>query len=242
MILNMMGGGGSGGAELNFEVVGGTTQPTNPKENCIWVNTENTITGWSFNATEPIASEGLVWFDVSTSSSAKFNALCVNAIQVYPISAKQYISGAWVDVTAMSYQGDEWVDWKTYLFNDGKVVQWTAYGSGCKISNDAIVFNSTVDYRGAYTSNKIDLANYSKIIAVGEVSSVWNTDSYNIPRFIVTRTPVTNSPNNGDAHLHFTQTGHVKLELDISGIQNGSYYVEIWGAFVGSFTQIYLEQ
>lgn len=43
----------AGGTSLNFKVVGGTTEPTNHKENMIWVNTSNKITGWYFSATQP---------------------------------------------------------------------------------------------------------------------------------------------------------------------------------------------
>lgn len=45
--------GGGGGAPLNFKVVGGTSAPSNPKENTIWVNTDSAITGWHFGAEEP---------------------------------------------------------------------------------------------------------------------------------------------------------------------------------------------
>lgn len=48
MIFNMSGGGG---AALNFKVMGGTAEPSNPKENTIWVNTNNPITGWQFSST-----------------------------------------------------------------------------------------------------------------------------------------------------------------------------------------------
>jgi hypothetical protein len=44
---------GAGGSSLNFTVVGGTTEPANPKENTIWVNTDQEITGWCFSAKEP---------------------------------------------------------------------------------------------------------------------------------------------------------------------------------------------
>lgn len=40
-------------AILNFNVVGGTTQPTNPIENTIWVNTDMDITKWYFSNDEP---------------------------------------------------------------------------------------------------------------------------------------------------------------------------------------------
>jgi hypothetical protein len=112
--------GGSGGAALNFKVVGGTTEPVNPKENMIWVKTER-IGAWYFSATQP---EGLlewdVWFPTGTASTVEFNALKKNAVQVYPLSAKQMVSGALMDVTAKSYQNETWNDWILYLFNYGK--------------------------------------------------------------------------------------------------------------------------
>lgn len=45
--------GAGGGASLNFKVVGGTTEPVSPKENTIWVNTDQKITSWHFGAEEP---------------------------------------------------------------------------------------------------------------------------------------------------------------------------------------------
>lgn len=48
----------STGAELNFEVVGGTVQPENSKENTIWINTYTEITSWDFYATEPYRRSG----------------------------------------------------------------------------------------------------------------------------------------------------------------------------------------
>lgn len=115
MIINMTGGGG-GGAALNFDVKAYATEEAllaaTPKENTIGIITTNKITGWLFSATEPEnPSEGMVWISTGTASTTEFNALKKNGIQVYPLSAKQYISGAWVDVTAMSYQGGEWHGW-----------------------------------------------------------------------------------------------------------------------------------
>ena len=47
------GNGGSKPLDLNFKVVGGTSTPTSPKENTVWVNTDTTITGWHFGPNEP---------------------------------------------------------------------------------------------------------------------------------------------------------------------------------------------
>ena len=38
---------------LTFQVIGGTAQPTAPRENDIWVNTDQNITSWHFGAEEP---------------------------------------------------------------------------------------------------------------------------------------------------------------------------------------------
>ena len=116
----MYGFGGAGGAVLNFEVIGGTSQPGSAKENTIWINTDK-INNYYFSATQPEnVTDYDVWISTGTSSSIEFNALKKNGIQVYPISAKQYVNGAWVDVDAMSYQDGEWVDWAVYLFKSGK--------------------------------------------------------------------------------------------------------------------------
>lgn len=112
--------GVSAGAPLNFKVVGGTSAPSNPKENTIWVNTDAEITNWAFSAAQPeTATAGMVWIFTGTSSPAEFNALKKNGITVYPLLAKQYVSGAWVSKIAKSYQGGQWVDWTMYLYNKG---------------------------------------------------------------------------------------------------------------------------
>ena len=124
MIINMTGGGG--GAALNFDVKAYATEEAllaaTPKENTIGVITQTAITSWAFSATEPAEPvAGMVWISTGDSSGVAFNALKKNAIQVYPLSAKQYVDGAWVDVTAMSYQGGEWVEWLTAIFDEGKL-------------------------------------------------------------------------------------------------------------------------
>ena len=60
-----------GGANLNFKVVGGTTAPSDPKENTIWVNTDTAIHAWDFSATEPTKrskNKNMVLVDASTTT------------------------------------------------------------------------------------------------------------------------------------------------------------------------------
>jgi hypothetical protein len=136
MIFNMSSGGAGGAAGLNFKVVDGTTKPTNPKENMIWVNTATKITSWVFSAIEPNNPvDDMVWFSIGTTSASEFNALKKNGIMVYPLSAKQYISGAWVTVTAMSYMDGQWDSWILYLYNKG-IEYIDEYGNGWTGSGD----------------------------------------------------------------------------------------------------------
>ena len=99
-----------GGAGLNFKVIG-NPKPETAKENTIWIDADE-INGWAFSATEPeITTPGMVWISIGTSSSVAFNALKKHSAMIYPISAKQYVGGAWVKKTAQSYQNGAWVEW-----------------------------------------------------------------------------------------------------------------------------------
>jgi hypothetical protein len=40
----------AGEADVNLAVIGGTSAPSNPVENTVWVNTSVAITDWQFTA------------------------------------------------------------------------------------------------------------------------------------------------------------------------------------------------
>ena len=110
---------GSGG--LNLKVVGGTTQPTSPKKNTVWVNTDTAINGYAFSAaqpTNPVA--GMVWIKTGAASPVEMNVDKKNTVMVYPISCKQYVSGAWTDKTAKTYLNGQWQAWGMFLYNYGE--------------------------------------------------------------------------------------------------------------------------
>lgn len=252
-------GGSGGSASLNFRVIGGTSTPSNPKINDIWVNTDRKITSWHFGADEPNVydvklsfegnnawidaphqlsvgdilnfvipgthysplediniqdvitgkiysirdldgtavgewtagikvgvkisnnihpignhsgyhgsaylvswgsyyhEEGTVWVTTGASSPVAFNALKKNSVMVYPMSAKQYIGGSWVDKTAKSYQGGAWVDWikYSYLFKsgEGEKVAFVKNSNGGQVtvSKDSVVLSCpNVGYNSVY--------------------------------------------------------------------------------------------
>lgn len=112
---------GNGGADsLNFKIVGGTEQPQNPRENTIWIQTDTNISEWSFAPSAPqTAKNGAVVIITGSSGAVGFNALRRNGIQLYPLSAKQYVSGSWVTKTMKIYQGGSWAESILYLHKAG---------------------------------------------------------------------------------------------------------------------------
>ena len=182
--------GSGGGASLNFKVVG-NPQPTNPKENTIWVNTDVEIPNWYFSATQPENMQpGEVWISTGTSSTVAFNALKKGGtVMVYPISAKQMgQDGVLVDVTAKSWQNGAWVDWipTGALYYKGNECEPATGGWGSRAtgqagggwtpfapSMDIIGGKMTISFKdtGAFnvcgvieTKKEIDVTNYSHIV------------------------------------------------------------------------------
>lgn len=219
-------GGGSGG--LNFKIVGGTSKPYNPRENTIWVNTDQKITSWVFSAEEPESpSEGMVWFTIGTSSESKFNALKKNVIQVYPLSAKQYVSDALIDVTVEIYQGGEWKPWLTELYwfengtlnstigyvldtGDGADDWWTVNSSGFKV-----VIPEDTYWSWIRSKNKVDVTKYKTL------QFVFTSQTGGKATFGLTSKTDCSSFT---AQKERTTTGSGTASVDVSSI-SGTYYI-----------------
>lgn len=173
-------GGGSGG--LNFKIVGGTSEPSNPKENTIWVNTDQNITSYILSATKPETPEdGMVMITIGKDSTVAFSVTKKNPVMVYPISAEQYVSGAWVSKGAKTYQNGMWLPWMLFLYDagtfsavSGTMVQRgiTKYGTAgsCSISQgetSVTIRSDSGTCALAYFSNKIDLTHYKTLFFYG---------------------------------------------------------------------------
>lgn len=153
------------GVALNFRVVGGTTQPLNPKENDIWVETAEEITGYVFDSTEPASpTAGLVWFPIAISGPVSFPVTEENPVYVYPQSPKQYVSGSWVQKQAHIYQDDAWADFGLIVWKYGDSTSiWTTVG--VTISTGASYITMTAqDYNYTAYSPLVDVTPYSKLI------------------------------------------------------------------------------
>lgn len=239
--------GGGGGAALNFKVVGGTSAPASPKENTIWVNTNTAITDWVFSATQPSAKSGRVWISTGTSSPIEFNALKKNGIQMYPISAKQYVSGAWVDKTEKIYQGGKWKDWATYIFNSGEGALKEIYSrirpEDITVTNDKITVYSSGG-TVVVAKEAVDMSKYKSMKV--ECIVTQNSISGNPAGALCmanTNSPGSSAPNN-TTYYPMSVTFPVSTERQIVELKlgtTGKLYPAIAGCFAGTIYNWWLE-
>lgn len=244
-----------GGAPLNFKVVG-NPQPTNPRENTIWINTDTAVTGYVFSAAAPSSpTQGMVWIAVGTSSPVEFNALKKNGIQVYPISAKQYVSGAWVGRTAKIYQGGEWHDWMFDLYVDGSEWETRALkpSSGwphvytptvTKNTDGSTTVSLTVSGEGGggvwELKNDIDVTNYKSLCIKCKVSLPSRTDAGVCAHLAVMHRSTSYWETDAAAIRTLPSENNITTyELDIASL-DGAYDIAVccrWnGAWLGTGT------
>ena len=228
----------SGVDMLNYQVIGGTQVPANPKENTIWVNTSNMVSGYVFADELPDsvnAENGLVWVVTGIPNSVEFNAVKENGIYIRILAVKQYVGGVWTKKPAKVFQGGAWVDVIYYLFKNGKVN--TGLVGGIRGTNDGtrLVFDNEISpgKNLTYTTTKkVDLTNVNKI-HIKFVSPRTTT-------YIYLRLLICGSSYNG---TNVTSSGVVKsameaspytndyqeLVLDVSDV-SGEYYIGYaWG-------------
>ena len=196
--------GSGGGTPLNFKVVAYPTEEelmsANPRGMVVGVVTTEKITSWAFVVTEPMDPEaGMVWFSTDRFSTAQFNALRKNCIQVYPATAKQYIGGEWIDKPVRFFQNGEWVKaWDGVLYDAGNEFEtitggW-AFSNGRNNSCTSgtwergetfLRLHTGADPRAcqACTVKKIDLTNYKYLccnstgsgsLQIGETEQMYN--------------------------------------------------------------------
>ena len=184
---------------------------------------------------------GFIWIAIGTSSTIAFNALKKNGIQVYPISAKQYIGGELTNVEASIYRDGAWTVWSTLwdgtIFEPGNQHEditggWTAngyhrgsnttYPTAAEITDDGIYVEGIQNAnRVMGTDIAIDLTEYKTIEVEYTVHSMYQTTS---PGGIYVRDskdiylpPVSAALNN--------TLGLGTTQLDISSLDAGSYYI-----------------
>ena len=235
----------------NYCVVGGMEEPENPTENMIWVQTEDTEIGnVYFSGIEPSSvADNDIWILTDTNSStAAFDSIRIgnDTMQtIYPISAKQYIGGAWVDKTTKSWQNGKWVDWipAGALYWDGidrtnftggweslavNIIDTVSSKKALTVENYngyVKIYQTNGGARGLYvTKNKIRINGYSSLKLSGEIYSLNGNP-------IVVALMTDKTKNGVIASYSFAQHGITKTFDDESIItlpsSGGEYYVGI---------------
>ena len=181
---NTGGGGSSGGSAL--VVVGGTIRPAKAAQNMIWANTDKEITSYILSAAEPENPvNGMLWLTIADSGGIKIaSPIGDDWLTVYPLDTKQYVSGAWVVVEAMSYQDGAWVEWfnPNALYEKGRINY--ELGGGLEVyrtvgdssvtfgdSSFSVYVDKTTQSAIVGTKEKIDLSKYSKMYIVIDSAS-----------------------------------------------------------------------
>lgn len=237
--------GQGGGADLNFEVVDGTSVPANPSENTIWMNTDQKITSWCLSHTEPVEpSEGMAWICLGAIGDTEFNALKENGIQIFLIAGYQYINNAWEKKPIKCYQNGEWVEFtKILLFHTGNQFVlltggWKAVNGGITITIDDGITADIIGVGGrdatAYTESLIDLTDFSTLVC--RVNKDAGKMNLGISRY--------NSSNvaNNVANTLTTVSGEQEVRLSLSDI-SGLYYIAIhFDVCEGTVSSVWLER
>lgn len=169
----------------NYSITNGTAQPSNVKENLIWINTDQTITSVVFdNGTPHNPTEGMVWIITGSTSNAGLYLMTIDNMsidRVYPVGVKQYISNQWVSKTGQIYQNNKWINFETYLLIDG-IYQtdntMSAYGVGTLKQVNGLLrsYMSENEYATYEFNKQINTRNYSKV----EITVNGGSINYNI--------------------------------------------------------------
>ena len=234
---NVSGSGGGGGGGFELTVYGGTTRPAKASHNAIWIETDEEITSHVLSATEPANPvEGMAWVTIGASGIIKIaSPVGGDWITVYPISAKQYIGGAWVDKEAKSYQEGEWVEWfaGTYLYNEGDECATITGGwsSGQVFDDGPGTFTTDggmlnlAHTTGRYSSNAVQSVNKIPLSTASTLKCNVVSMSGTHEGFKLGVSTKNCKPIDATAIVDISKTG--ETVLDVSGLTD-SYYVYIF--------------
>lgn len=245
MILNLCGGGWG----TNLTVVGGTTAPTSPAKNTIWVNTSVSFTSWALASTDPdyLGSDG-VWIQTGTSSPAAFNISAGdNRVYLYPIGVKQWDSAnsAWINRDAKLWDGNAWIDLLQFLYNAGDECTavtggWQAYAVPVSSDNTGANPNVTRNSDSLYmvgniytsgivrTANKISFSDVDRIVLDATTKTISSDDGslYSMMRFCLWSDMGATFEDNA---VFVEWIGGVSMNgeysFDVSAVPDGQYYV-----------------
>lgn len=228
-------------------VVGGTTRPSNPAVNTIWVNT-STVIGRVFvqNTTPEYPSAGNVWITLKPSIGNTVNIADDRMLFMVGFGvAYQYISNAWVTMDAELFDGGNWQGLLTYVYNLGDTCVdicggWKHLDSGSNNRDEFLSdhmhsnYTSTTGVAGMFITNEdIDLTEFTKIVIDYEVARGNTGSSYTSGLYITTANNTYTAANNAKTALltwHVSSKMRGNAVVDITNI-TGAFYIGLYQHF-----------
>ena len=133
-------GGGAGGGGLAIEIVGGATQPSSPKDNTIWVNTDVAIGAVTLAPNAPASpAVGDVWVNTtnkydSSGTNASTNILKVSEepfVEINVTNISQWDGSAWTRMDGSAiYANGVWTTMACWIYNYGTLGEFTIKAGG----------------------------------------------------------------------------------------------------------------
>jgi membrane-associated protease RseP (regulator of RpoE activity) len=230
-------------------VVGGETQPENPAENTVWVNTGIQINKWTVSPTRPTtAIHGDVWVQ-SKSAGESIDVLDENSLIVGVGGAQQYVTDAWLMTPAQIFVGNEWKeltsDYPVYVrggSSNAEFSSWTKSGSVTVVNdggNLQVITNTNIDSDYLiHTTSPINVDDYDTLEVVVEFGDYLVGKNYSHVGLV--GSVVSGSTNQTYAaestFKDGASGGKSTFNIDISGSNlSGEYYIALTG-FAVAFT------
>ena len=244
MIYNMIGGGAN---QLNFKVVGSATEPSNPAENTIWVQTSVAITSWKmrYATTTPTSAAPAGYLIISlesaaavTSSTSTLNALKKNEMMIKLGAAYICIDGTasgWASVNAYIYKSGAWVQFSSVFaatiavtYPSGSTLTCTDGTTTLKATTTTGSYTFVVPNAGTWTVTATDGSSTASssvsITTSGQSESVtlsyWDGYLFN---YGDTYDDITGGYNNVGTYLTSASDGSTGNPLTITELNSGGW-------------------
>lgn len=118
----------SGGVSIDKSLSIFTNEPTSPKENDIYVETDISYNYFCFSSTPPILRKdgselqnGDLWFKTDTNSAFSISIGNKCEIEVYPTTCKQMNNGVWETKIVKLYKNDKWNSLSVIFISNGEM-------------------------------------------------------------------------------------------------------------------------
>lgn len=244
MIFNVTSGGGAG---LSLRVLGGTTQPTSPREGTIWVNTSAEKPDYIISESQPGSpASGLVWIKLG-SEGVNVPVDKKGTLAITLAGCAVWSGSTWDNVDAWVYTGGKWVQFGyaiLYLYKQGNqytditggIIDWAWKTDAPKKGTltflpDAIRLVASGSTVAATPARQIDLSKYTRLIVRKTSAYIDNTNRAFIG---ITKTKGLQETGDFTARAALDNVDSGTYSIDISTL-SGLYWV---GVFLFAVTGI----